>query len=305
MHVIGRAGASRRVRVGAAVLALLLAADGVAAYAFGAPDWLALLYIALGLTLGAFAIWLGQRRPAAPPARAQVPGPVAVAERRAIGYVCVTGASNGDPNGQSGGIKACCEGHGLKLTRIVHDVEAAGGEHQRPSLAWALEEIAERRADVLVVARLKDLALNVATLPPLLSWFDDDRRTLIAIDLRLDTSTEAGRLAAMAVAGVGGWERERISARTRRGLEAARSRGAGQGRTAVADIPELHERIAAMREQGMTLQAIADTLNEDGVPTLRGGAKWRPSSVQRATGYQRPSTHGRGIELPSGNPFNA
>jgi len=32
----------------------------------------------------------------------------------------------------------------------------------------------------------------------------------------------------------------------------------------------------------------------EGVPTLRGGALWRPSSVQRATGYRRP---GRGIEV--------
>ena len=57
----------------------------------------------------------------------------------------------------------------------------------------------------------------------------------------------------------------------------------------MADIPELHDRIADMRERGMTLQAIADRLNAEGVPTLRGGAKWRPSSVQRATGYLRPS----------------
>ena len=38
----------------------------------------------------------------------------------------------------------------------------------------------------------------------------------------------------------------------------------------------------------MTLQAIADVLNAEGVPTLRGGAMWRPSSVQRAAGYRRP-----------------
>ena len=36
------------------------------------------------------------------------------------------------------------------------------------------------------------------------------------------------------------------------------------------------------------LQAIADTLNERGVPTLRGGQQWRPSSVQAAAGYRRP-----------------
>jgi hypothetical protein len=37
----------------------------------------------------------------------------------------------------------------------------------------------------------------------------------------------------------------------------------------------------------MTLQAIADVLNREGVPTQRGGAKWRPSSVQTAAGYKR------------------
>jgi Recombinase len=53
-----------------------------------------------------------------------------------------------------------------------------------------------------------------------------------------------------------------------------------------------------MRAKGMTLQAIADALNEEGVPTLRGGAKWRPSSVQSATGYKRPSRARKGGRLP-------
>ena len=47
-----------------------------------------------------------------------------------------------------------------------------------------------------------------------------------------------------------------------------------------------------MRASGMTLQAIANQLNADGIPTLRGGAVWRPSSVQAAAGYRRPSTGG-------------
>jgi hypothetical protein len=40
-----------------------------------------------------------------------------------------------------------------------------------------------------------------------------------------------------------------------------------------------------MREQGMTLQAIADQLNADRVPTIRGERQWRPPSVQAAAGY--------------------
>lgn len=38
----------------------------------------------------------------------------------------------------------------------------------------------------------------------------------------------------------------------------------------------------------MTFQAIADALNSEGIPTLRGGTAWRVSSVQAAAGYRRP-----------------
>lgn len=290
-------GVSRRVLIQATAIALVLPADGLIAHALGAPLWIALLYVGLGIVLAAVRLWFGRPRRQPPPAAAEPAAPAAPALANAIGYVCVPSAGNGDLHEQTAAVKAFCERHGLALTSVVHDVESAGGD-QRPSLAWALEQLAAERAETLVVARLRDLSPNVANLAPLLSWFNSQRRRLIAIDLDVDTSTEAGRLAADAIVGVGGWEHERLSERTRRGLEAARERGAGNGRTAVADIPELQERIAAMREQGMTLQAIADVLNAEGVPTLRGGAMWRPSSVQRATGYRRPSSGTRGIELP-------
>jgi DNA invertase Pin-like site-specific DNA recombinase len=250
------------------------------------------LYALLGVALAGLRIVLARRAAPAP-----VEPPAAPSLPRAVGYVCVPTASNGELKRQTDLVRARCAHLGLVPTSVVHDVQSEGSE-QRPSLAWALEQLAKERAEVLVVARLRDLSPNVANLAPLLRWFDSERRTLIAIDLDLDTSTEAGRLAAAAIAGVGGWEHERISERTRRGLEAARSRGRAQGRTAVADIPELQERIARMREEGMTLQAIADALNAEGVPTLRGGAMWRPSSVQRATGYRRPTAGPKGIELP-------
>jgi DNA invertase Pin-like site-specific DNA recombinase len=294
-------GMSRRIRVQATALAVIVPADGVVAWLLGAPAWIAALYVVLGLALA----WMRLRMGRARTRSESVPAPVfeAPAEpaRRAIGYVCVPSPADGHLRGQSTAIEHACQDRGLALSSIVHDVDGAGVDH-RPALAWALEQLAAQKAEVLIVSRLRDLSSNVANLAPLLRWFDSERRTLIALDLELDTSTEAGRRAAVAIVGVGGWEHERISERTRRGLEAARSRGGAQGRTAVADIPELQERIARMREEGMTLQAIADTLNAEGVPTLRGGAMWRPSSVQRATGYRRPSAGGRGIELPKSKP---
>jgi Recombinase len=35
-----------------------------------------------------------------------------------------------------------------------------------------------------------------------------------------------------------------------------------------------------MREKGMTLQAICDHLNAEGITTARGGRLWRPTSLR-------------------------
>jgi DNA invertase Pin-like site-specific DNA recombinase len=110
----------------------------------------------------------------------------------------------------------------------------------------------------------------------------------VAIDLRLDTGSAQGRLTARTLVAVGQWEGRRIAQQTKKGLAAARARRAATGRPAVADIPALKQRIQTMRQAGMTLQAIADQLNQENTPTLRGGTQWRPSSVQAAAGYRRP-----------------
>ena len=65
------------------------------------------------------------------------------------------------------------------------------------------------------------------------------------------------------------------------------------GRPALKDRPELMERIVAMRSANMTLWQIADQLNAEGIPTLRGGTQWRPSSIQAALGYKRPGPQDR------------
>ena len=100
------------------------------------------------------------------------------------------------------------------------------------------------------------------------------------IDIGLDTGTVDGRVAAEALVTVGGLDEKKIKERTRKGLEAARGGRGRIGRPAVADRPSLKQRIVEMRESGMTLQAIADTLNDAGVPTARGGVE--VAAVERA-----------------------
>jgi DNA invertase Pin-like site-specific DNA recombinase len=215
--------------------------------------------------------------------------------QRAVGYASVSAAddqNNAELKAQVRLIQEACQRRGLTLVKVVRDVEShASSDLRRPGLTYALDRLSARDASCLVVSSLERLTRTAANLGALLGWLTECDARLIVIDLDLDTGTEEGQLGARALATVGGLERRKLEERTRKGLAAAREMRRS-GRPAVSDRPSLKQRIADMRAQGMTLQAIADTLNAEGVPTLRGGAEWRPSSVQAAAGYKRPRRKG-------------
>jgi DNA invertase Pin-like site-specific DNA recombinase len=178
-----------------------------------------------------------------------------------------------------------CERRGLRLLEVVREKKRQHRRPlERPGLGYALRRIAAAEASGLVVSDLYRVSHSLADLGRVLEWLERRDARFVAARPGLDTDEEAGRLVVQTIIEVSRWERQRLAERTRSGMQAARRKGPG----GVADSPELTERIAGMRAQGMTLQAIADELNADGVPTVRGGAKWRPSSVQSAVGYQRP-----------------
>jgi DNA invertase Pin-like site-specific DNA recombinase len=208
---------------------------------------------------------------------------------RVLGYAsvdAVQGDRNRDFQRQAQEVVSECERRGLWLVEFVHEREP---QHQRPlerpGLGYALGRIAAGEADGIVVSELSRLTHSVPELGRLMDWFSRHHARVVAADPGLDTDEEAGRLTMQTIIEVSRWERQRLIERTRSGMQAARR----SGPASVADNPELRQRIVGMRAAGMTLQAIADRLNRESVPTVRGGAKWRPSSVQAAAGYRRPS----------------
>jgi DNA invertase Pin-like site-specific DNA recombinase len=186
-------------------------------------------------------------------------------------------------------ISDACDRHGWRLARIVRDARSVRGRSLgRPGLSYALEQLADGRASRLVVHELAHVAHSVAELRTVLGWFLRTGVALTALDVGLDTGTKEGWTAARTLMSVTASEETKVPARTRNGLTAARA-----GRPAVSDRPELAGRIRDMRASGMTLQSIADTLNDEGVPTVRGGERWRPSSVQSVLGYKRSGAERR------------
>ena len=185
-----------------------------------------------------------------------------------------------------------CRSGGVRLGEIVRErmPQNGGKALERPGLGYALDRISAGHAAGLVVSDLSRLSGSAADLGTVLEWFTNAGARLIAVAESIDSATTEGSVAIGALIAVADRERERLTARTRNGLQAARAGLRVHGRPAVADDQELLARIVEMREQGMTLQGIADRLNDEGVPTVRGGRRWRPSSVQGALGLRRRRT---------------
>jgi DNA invertase Pin-like site-specific DNA recombinase len=199
---------------------------------------------------------------------------------------------------QHADLARAAEYQGWKVVALIRDEGISGKDLQRPGLKRALELIAAGHADGLAVAKLDRLSRSVIDAGMLAEWFADAGARLVALDLNIDSNTPSGRMVFSVLAAVAEWERSTIAQRTRDGLAVLRSKGLPTGRPAVADLPELAERIRLLRVQGFKLQAIADTLNSELVPTMRGGSCWRPSSVQSAAGYRRARPRHKPAELP-------
>jgi DNA invertase Pin-like site-specific DNA recombinase len=223
--------------------------------------------------------------------------------RRVIGYITVQKGTRRAPEGATTSIQRACEGADWCLVEVVVERDSDRRSLERPGIGYALGKIAAGEAQGLVVSELMRVVRSHVDLGTFMQWFLERDAALVGLDLDIDTSTPHGRHVAEVLITLGRWEQRRIAERTRTGLANAKAEGRPVGRPSIGNRPELRRQIVQMRESGMTLQAIADRLNADGVATLRGGAKWRPSSVQAALGYRRPSARRsrvtRGAETPT------
>lgn len=183
-----------------------------------------------------------------------------------------------------------------KMVAEFTEVES-GKRKDRPKLTEAIAACRVYGA-TLVIAKLDRLARNVAFVSNLMESGVD----FVAVDF-----PQANRLTVHVLAAVAEHEREMISARTKAALAAAKAR-TGKNRkeiggrrhnshvihrlgvpkslaTRAAKAQDFAANLGPMLSQiraggATTVRAIADALNERGVPTRRGGA-WGPSQVQR------------------------
>jgi peptidoglycan hydrolase-like protein with peptidoglycan-binding domain len=222
------------------------------------------------------------------PREAARPSPADIA----LGYLTVRepGGENGrEIREQMAAIEAACRDHGLQLTEVVRDSSEAGAE--RPGMQHAMDRLAAGEASCMVVAELGRLSHSAPEVGTIVESLRRREKRLVAASEGLDTSTQSGSEAADKLVSLSAAADRRPRPRAGNGKErrwtSPVERGSHRTSPDEYDVPALKQRIRAMRASGMTLQAIADRLNAENVPTIRGGVKWRPSSVQAAAGYRR------------------
>ena len=229
-----------------------------------------------------------ERRPDGEPPQAQQPGALTLPRDRLRQSLNSRSGPRRTRHGSSApAIQAECDRRGWTLERIAEDVlsgKSKGSGHaerirNRPGLAAALDDLDHGRAEVLLVSRLDRLSRSLPVSGEVLERAEERGWAVQALDIAMDMTTPAGELLAGMLIVMARYERRAIHERIVAALAHAKEHGTKSGRpigrvsglsTATVKLIQRH------RRAGKTMQAIADALNDAGVPTSQGG-RWCPA----------------------------
>lgn len=213
---------------------------------------------------------------------------------RVIGYIRVStdeqAQSGVSLEAQRAKLEQYAELYDLDLVDVIVDAGVSAKNLHRDGLKAALIALDGGQAAGMLVTKLDRLTRSVRDLSDLLEKYFGTKYALLSVAEKVDTSSAAGRMILNIMATVSQWEREVIGERTSAALQHKVAQGEHVGSPALGfkmtdgqleeDRVELAivERIRILRAEGLTLQAIADLLNRENVPTKRGGC-WHPSTV--------------------------
>lgn len=160
---------------------------------------------------------------------------------------------------------------GWEIVRAEQDVRS-GRTLRRPGLRAALAACRAGEAEGIVVARLDRLTYSLSDLAELVAEAMEDGFTLVSLRPEVDLASDGGRAVGEVLAEAASWNPAPMAT-------AGRALSGRPGRPSSTPAA-VAERIRGLRAEGMTLQGICDTLNAERIPTPRGGAEWRPTSLR-------------------------
>jgi len=221
---------------------------------------------------------------------------------KAVGYVRVSTdeqATNGESlDIQANAIRSYCEAQGLELVDLVIEGGVSGYTPlaDRPGGQRVLSLLQKREAKHVVTVKLDRMFRRASDALDLTATWDKSNVGLHVLNMggqAVNTATAVGRVFLSMLAVFAEFERNLIAERTKEAMGAKRARGervsrhipygyelAGDGVQLKKNRTEqrLLKLIYGLRDDGLSLRAIADELNRRGRAT-RSGSPWRHQYV--------------------------
>jgi DNA invertase Pin-like site-specific DNA recombinase len=183
---------------------------------------------------------------------------------------------------------AWAQANGYALAETFSDAGISGKRTvNRPGLQRALTAVCGERGNVLIVYSLSRLARSTKDAIAIAERLEKAGADLVSLTERIDTTTAAGKMVFRMLAVLAEFERDLVSERTKAALAHKSAKGervggvpygfrlADDGVRLLADLGERDTRadLRALRQGGMTWQAVADDLNSRGILT-KTGRRW-------------------------------
>lgn len=169
---------------------------------------------------------------------------------------------------------------GWTIEHVTAEVASTGQPiHKRPELAGLLDRLNAGQLDALIVRRLDRLCRSIAEFQKILEASHTNDWQLVMLEPQVDTTTPYGRAFASIGAVFAQLERELTGQRVHEAFEAKRARGESCGGAPPYDDPDTIQTIVRLQAAGVSQHAIARELNEQHIPTLKGGP-WRQSTIR-------------------------
>lgn len=214
----------------------------------------------------------------------------------AIAYVRVsTSDQTLGPDAQVAAIERWAASEGITVVAIHRDLGISGGAElaERPALIEALRSLETHGAGVLVVAKRDRLARDVMVATAVERLVEAKGARIASADGTGNATGPEGAFMRGMVDLFSAHERALIRARTKSALAVKKSRGELVGEAPIGfrvredgkllenDQTEQKaiERVRELRAQGFSVRAIAEVLNDEGVPAR--GARWHATTVAR------------------------
>jgi|SRR5208283_4131574 len=148
-------------------------------------------------------------------------------------------------------------GEGWRLLRTAYDDGGfSGGTMARPALQQLLEDIRQKRVDVIVVYKVDRLTRSLADFAKMVEAVDQHSASFVAVTQQFNTTTSMGRLTLNVLLSFAQFEREVTGERIRDKIAASKKKGLWMGGTVPLGYDVVERRLVINPPEAETVRAI-------------------------------------------------